>query len=384
MMAAPQTNYAADLAFLAEHTKVIELVGSAQCRVLVAPQYQGRVMTSTLDGKGGRGFGWINAAQIESAGNNEVFNNYGGEDRFWLGPEGGQFSLWFKNGQPMELGTWRTPPGFNEGAFDVTSQGRKSVAMAAHFDVTNYSGTEFHCAVKRTVSVLDQDQMAEQLGVILPAGVKSVAFKSSNVLANLGEEAWTIQGGLLSIWVLGQFRPLPRGRVIVPFIPGEDKTLGAKATTDYFGPLPAERCSVGDDRVLFACDGRFRSKIGVSPARAKGVLGSYDPDGQVLTVIQFNQPGGAAKLPYVNSLWELQDKPFAGDAINSYNDATEETHAPGQSGGFYEMETSSPAAALAPGAAITHCHRTYHFAGSKEDLAGIAKTVLGVELGEIG
>jgi hypothetical protein len=47
------------------------------------------------------------------------------------------------------------------------------------------------------------------------------------------------------------------------------------------------------------------------------------------------------------------------------------------------METSSPAAALQPGAAITHCHRTYHFAGGKEDLATIAKTVLGVEIAQI-
>jgi hypothetical protein len=253
--------------------------------------------------------------------------------------------------------------------------------MAAHFDVTNYSGTVFHCAVKRTVSVLDQDQMAEQLGLILPAGVKSVAFKSSNVLANLGEEPWTSQGGLLSIWTLGQFKPLERGRVIVPFISGDEKTLGAKATTDYFGQLPAERCRVGDDHLLFACDARFRSKIGISPARAKGVLGSYDPDGGVLTVVQFNLPGGAARLPYVNSLWQLQDKPFAGDAINSYNDGDAPPHQHGQ---FYELETSSPAAALPPGSAITHCHRTYHFAGGKEDLAAIAKTTLGVELGEIG
>jgi hypothetical protein len=348
---------------------------------LVAPQYQGRVMTSTLDGKGGRGYGWINAAHIESGANNEAFNNYGGEDRFWLGPEGGQFSLWFKKGQPMELDSWHTPPGFNEGVFDVTSQGRKSVAMAAHFDVTNYFGTVFQCAVKRTVSVLDQDQIAEQLGVVLPAGVKSVAFKSSNVLANLGEEPWTSQGGLLSIWSLGMFKPLERGRVIVPLIPGDEKTLGVKATTDYFGPLPADRCRVGEDHLLFACDGRFRSKIGVSPARAKGVLGSYDPDGQVLTVVQFNLPGGAAKLPYVNSLWQIQDKPFAGDTVNSYCDGDAPPHQHGQ---FYELETSSPAAVLPPGAAITHCHHTYHFAGPKEDLAGIAKMVLGVDLGEIG
>ena len=30
-------------------------------------------------------------------------NVFGGEDRFWLGPEGGQFALYFKAGDPFDL-----------------------------------------------------------------------------------------------------------------------------------------------------------------------------------------------------------------------------------------------------------------------------------------
>jgi len=168
----------------------------------------------------------------------------------------------------------------------------------------------------------------------------------------------------------------------VPFVPGGEDELGPKATTDYFGPVPPQRCDVGEDRLLFACDGRFRSKIGVSPARARNVLGSYDPDANVLTIVQFNLPETAAALPWVNSLWEIQDAPFAGDVVNSYNDGEPEPGA-GQMGPFYEIETSSPAAELDAGESITHCHRTFHFTGDRGALTGLAEKVLDVKLEEI-
>ncbi|MDG2385208.1 MAG: hypothetical protein P8N76_26290 [Pirellulaceae bacterium] len=49
-------------------------------------------------------------------------------------------------------------------------------------------------------------------------------------------------------------------------------------------------------------------------------------------------------------MWKLQDQPYAGDVINSYNDGPLELGKPGL-GPFYELETSSRAAALGPGKA---------------------------------
>ena len=376
-----ESNYGQDLAFLRQHTDIVELA-CGEARVAVAPGYQGRVMTSSLAGESGASFGWINTAFIEAGLDDPIFNNYGGEDRFWLGPEAGQFGLWFQPGEPFDLDRWKTPAGFNAGAFDVTDRSETSVAMAARFAVTNTSGATFDCAVQRTVSALDAAAVAANLGAEIPSGVSMVAFESSNVLTNAGETDWTRDGGLLSIWILGMLNPLPRGKVIVPFRAGNEDDLGPRATTDYFGPIPPERCSMSEDCLLFACDGAFRSKIGVSPARAKDVLGSYDPDAKILTVAQFNLPDNAADLPYVNSLWELQDAPFAGDAVNSYNDGEAEPGA-GQLGPFYEIETSSPAAELASGESITHVHRTVHLAGDEAALNELAGAVLGVDLGKI-
>ncbi len=374
--------YEQDLALLNGHTRIVELIGPGDARVAVAPAYQGRVMTSTLAGGKGDSFGWLNDKFIASGAEDAKFNNYGGEDRFWLGPEAGQFALWFKKGEPFDPDHWKTPAGFNTGRFRVTSQGRKSVAMVANFEVANYSGTTFSCAVRRVIRTLSADNASETLGAAVPAGVKLVAFESSNTLANAGPNPWTPQAGLLSIWILGQFKPLPRGKVIVPFNRGPASELGIAATTDYFGPLGSDRCKVNADHLLFSCDGKYRSKIGISPARSKDVLGSFDPDTNVLTVVQFNLPAGAAKLPYVNSLWQMQEQPFAGDVVNSYNDG-EAAPGAGQLGPFYEIETSSPAAAVAADSGVTHVHRTFHFAGPRPALNDLALRVLGVDLAEI-
>jgi hypothetical protein len=81
-------------------------------------------------------------------------------------------------------------------------------------------------------------------------------------------------------------------------------------------------------------------------------------------------------------MWEQQARPYGGDVINSYNDGP---LGPGQPplGPFYEIESSSPAAALAPGASLEHVHRTIHLQGDDVDLEAIAKGVLGVSLADI-
>jgi hypothetical protein len=84
----------------------------------------------------------------------------------------------------------------------------------------------------------------------------------------------------------------------------------------------------------------------------------------------------------VNSLWPPQKDPFSGDAINSYNDGAP---APGVGplGPFYELETSSPAAELAPGAALDHIQRTMHFQGDRAGLEAMARACLGVGLDDV-
>ena len=207
-----------------------------------------------------------------------------------------------------------------------------------------------------------------------------MAYETDNQITNAGQDAWKKETGLLSVWILGMFNPSPSTTVVVPIQAGPENELGVKVTSDYFGSVPPERLVVKDEVVYFAADGQFRSKIGISPRRSKAVLGSYDADHQVLTIVQFSQPAGVTD--YVNSLWKLQDNPFSGDAANSYNDGPP---APGAKplGPFYELESSSPAAALAPGKSLSHVHRTIHLMGPEPQLDVVARKLLGTSISEI-
>ena len=369
-----------DLAFLKTHSQVVVLTGAdGLAQVAVNPDLQGRVMTSTAGGPDGLSFGWINRELLASGVNNPHINAFGGEDRFWLGPEGGQFSIFFKKGDPFDLDHWWTPPAVNEGSFDVAEQAPDRLRFHKSIRLVNYSGTEFDVAVDREVRVLGAaDVMA--LGVPVPAGVKMVAYASDNKITNAGTAAWTKETGLLSVWILGMFNPSPATTIVVPFKDGPEAELGPAVNDAYFGKVPADRLVVKDSILFFSGDGRYRSKIGIAPARVKPFAGSYDAANGVLTIVHLTVPAGA--VDYVNSLWEIQEKPFAGDVVNSYNDGPS---APGAKplGPFYELESSSPAAALAPGETMSHVHTTMHFQGPKKALDEIALKVLGVGLEEI-
>lgn len=228
---------------------------------------------------------------------------FGGEERFWLGPEGGQFALYFKPGDKFEFSNWKTPSVIDNEAYRLVERTMASASFEHRARLVNYSGTVFEIGIKRTVKLLD--------------------------------------------------------KVLVENILNEEFAEG----------------------VLFMKgDGIYRSKIGINALRSLGVAGSYDAKDRVLTVVTYNvqdAPNG-----YVNSMWEHQKEPYSGDVINAYNDGAP---SPGKKpmGPFYEIESSSPAAALTPGELMQHVQRTIHLHGTEEELNPTALRLLGVSFEEI-
>lgn len=370
-----------DVRFLRRHTDVIVLSDSAgQSKVAVIPAYQGRVMTSSARGDGGTSYGWVNRELIASGKFQPHINVFGGEDRFWLGPEGGQFSIFFAKDVPFDLDHWFTPAPIDTEPFLTVEKTATSARFRRDMTLTNYSGTTLQLEANREIRLVDARSALAPLGIRLPADVASVAFESINTIRNTGAEAWRKETGLLSIWILGMFNAAPETTVVIPFVPGPESALGPIVNDTYFGKVPADRLVVGENVLFFKADANYRSKIGISPRRAKPWMGSYDAANGVLTLVEFTLPAGATD--YVNSMWELQKEPYGGDAVNSYNDGPPKPGAPGL-GRFYELESSSPALALNPGESATHRHRTFHLEGNPEVLDAVARKVLGVGLPEI-
>ncbi len=370
--------YAFDARFLASHLPgLVELRGpGGQDRILVSAAYQGRVMTSTSCGDTGLSYGWINYDLIKSEVKRKQFNPVGGEERFWLGPEGGQFGLYFAQGDSFRIAHWQVPAVLDTLPYTILHQDSTSVLFSRDATLTNYSGFSFTFQIQRKISLLGRRELEQDLHTGIPDGVHLVAYKSTNTITNTGSQDWVPEKGLLSIWLLGMFTPSDQAKVLIPFRPIPQ--AARYVTDDYFGKIPAGRLVIGDSLIIFTCDGKARGKIGISPRIAKPVAGCFDFKKNILTIII---PQVDEKASYVNSKWERQKAPYQGDVINAYNDGPLADGS--QLGPFYEIESSSPALALKKGAAGTYQEITCHFQGDYADLRSLALALLHADLDQL-
>jgi hypothetical protein len=373
----PKT-FGEDVQFLKKHMPDAIVLGAtdSDAQIIVAPSLQGRVMTSTASGTEGASFGWLNYDLIASGKSSPHMSAYGGEERFWLGPEGGQFSIYFKKGLPFTFANWQVPKEIDTEAFDLVSSTKTEAKFKKSMHFENYSGVALDLQVERNVRLLSLAQMNQLLGLDLPSALQTVGFETQNTITNTGQKAWDKTNGMLSIWILSMLNASEKTMVVAPVREGED--LGPVYTDDYFGKVPADRLRHEKGLIFFKADAKYRSKIGISPKRALPFICSYDASAGVLTIAQFDIPAG--DQPYVNSKWENQKDPFSGDLVNSYNDGMNDGK---QLGNFYEIESSSPAAALAPGQSLLHAHRTFHLKGTVDQLNAVTKKILGISVDQI-
>ena len=393
-------NYGDDLAFLKKHTPIVEL-SSGEARVAIAPAWQGRVMTSTAAGAEGAAFGWINREVIEIGikpeaqrdGLQKHIHVFGGEERLWLGPEGGPFALFFPPKVPQTFDNWKTPALMDTEPFEIEGAAKPtSVSFRRKASLPNRAGTVLSFELRRDISLAEAPALARVCGGELPEGIKAVGYETRNNVKNTGDKAWTKETGAPSIWLLGMFKPTDGTTIVIPIRVGtSDDDLGPKANTSYAGfpPIPEDRVRITKPSRLsmalfFKGDGKARGKLGIPPKRQTGLAGSWQADLGVLTLVKMagDRDPATAAWPYVDSQWKEDGDPFAGDVINSYNDGAPE---PGAKplGPFYEIETSGPAMLLAPGASFTHAQTTVHLTGPRPALDAVAKRTLGVGLDEI-
>lgn len=354
--------YRHDKDFLSAHLPLIEL-SRGESRLLCTGALQGRVLTTSLGGEEGASLGFINYPLISSGCTLPHCNNWGGEERFWLGPEGGQNSLFFAPETPFDFEHWQTPAIIDTAPWHVMRSDNTSAEFESDATLTNHRGTVLVCHLHRRVRLLATSEAEE---------VKAVAYETENTLKNAGHEAWNEQTGMPSIWMLGQFNPGDNTKIIIPL----RADARAEVNQTYFGRIGSERLHIAQGYLVFTADGRQRGKLGLPPELSLGRAAAYDAEAGVLTVLSFRQP--TAPAVYVNSMWEWQKEPFKGDVINAYNDGPLDDGS--IMGPFFELESSSPAARLAPEQSITHRQRTAHYQGPLEALEPIAARELGLSL----
>jgi hypothetical protein len=379
LISSQKGSFGYDLNFLKQHDDSIVVLNndSDRAQVIVSPKYQAKVFTSTADGNSGQSFGWVNYKAFSGAPDVHM-NAYGGENRFWLGPEGGKFSLFFKPDSEMVFANWKTPAPFDIEPWKVVSKNDQSVTMEKNMQLLNYKGTQLDVSVERLVKILSDAEVAKILGYELDTSVKVVAYQTDNKITNIGKTAWTEDTGMPCIWMLDMFNPSPATVIVVPYKNISGMPFNKIVTSDYFGQIPPDRLKHTDDMLFLKADGKSRGKLGVVPGYAKPMAVSYDPQHKVLTIIMFDLDSSAK---YLNQEWNTTKPTFAGDAVNAYNDGPLADGT--QMGPFYEMESVSPAAFLKPGESLSHKHAVFHFTGNEKGLSAIAQKLLGISLADV-
>src|SRR5829696_6013792 len=166
--------YGYDAAFLRKHTrKVLELsVNDGASKILLSADYQGRVMTSTATGDSGLSFGWLNYDLLSATEKKQQFNPVGGEERFWLGPEGGQYSIYFKENDSFNINHWQVPPLIDTVSYDVVRSDNTEAVFTKKSSLTNYSGTRFDIGIERKIRIMDKESIESKLKASVPADLK--------------------------------------------------------------------------------------------------------------------------------------------------------------------------------------------------------------------
>ena len=365
-----------DRQFLSKYDS-IQLLQHGPAQIIVSPKYQAKVFTSTAVGDSGRSFGWVNYKAFDGAPNAHM-NAYGGENRFWLGPEGGKYSLFFPPASKMEFANWKTPAAFDTEAWEVLSRSSDSIVLQKDMHLLNYAGTQFKLQARRSIRVLDAKEAGDVLGISQNTPLAVVGYTTQNTIANTGDTAWTTTTGAPCIWMLDMFNPSPESVIIVPYDSTPGQNFRQVVTSDYFGAIPEDRLKHKDSVLFLKADGKSRGKLGVRSTNARPAAGSYDYKNHVLTITVFDIDHNAK---YLNQEWNTTKPPFLGDAVNAYNDGPLADGS--QMGPFFELESVSPAAFLKPGESLTHRHSVFHISGDPQALEVIAQKLLGVSLASV-
>ena len=350
-----------------ERTDCIELLNhDRQSRMLLSAEMQGRVLTSTNTGGDGRSLGWISPNAFDHDGLNG--NAFHGEERVWIGPLGSQHSFYYGQIKPLSEDNWDVPASFSDEPFTLVSHDDTSAVFYKKIALTNHVGTHFSMELERKVCLLKAIELSQQ------HNINYVGYEITQRLTNTDTVQWRRETGLATLWDMNSFKGSDSSFAIIPINASRKIPVYT-----YLSELDQSRLVETSNAVWFRTDGKYRSKIGLSPQCTKGLLSSYEPEEHTLRIIEFRQSPDDSL--YSNSHVYAQEKPYMGESIPIYN------HGPmdlslGEDNAFYELESSAAMQELMPYESIYHYHKVHQFTGAFDDLNLIAFSLLGVDLND--
>src|SRR5690606_2628479 len=136
---------------------------------------------------------------------------------------------------------------------NVINKDNRSVTLSKSMELLNYAGTTLDIDVTRTINILTEQQIQNELAVTLGSEVHVVGYSTDNTINNSGNDAWTRETGAPCIWILDMFVSSPGTVIVVPYQRGE-----SVITSNYFGEIQPDRLRSLDSLILFRADGQSR------------------------------------------------------------------------------------------------------------------------------
>lgn len=355
-----------DFSFLKKHIDPI-ILSNSNSKIIVSPKLQGRVLSSTSNGMFGKSYGWLNYKLIESEKFRVGGNGFGGEDRFWLGPIGSKFSLYY-NGKEIESDNWYVPKAIDIETYNVVKKTTSEIEFEKKLKLVNNINTNFNIKLNRQIKLFSISEIEKDLEIEISKNIKVVGFQSKNSIENIGND-WIEKNGIIAPWILGMFQGTHKSIGIFPVNKKENDSLTIQK---YLAEIDKDKLVCSDSAVFYKTDGAYRSKIGINKINAKPIFGNIDFKNKVLTIItfKFNNKGN-----YLNCDEYNHSELYKGDVVSCYNNISENNVST-----FFELESAASAKVLKNGERNIHWHNTYHFEGPMTDLEHIAKKLLGVSL----
>jgi hypothetical protein len=340
--------------YLGAQTQIHELYNQIGGRLVICPNWNGNVMTSTCDGIDGSSFGLVNVPAINSGQTDWFYNSYGGEDQLIFFPKDGTFVI-DSLPQPSVI------------------RMRRSVRLDALHD------NHVELNIIRTVRLLERHEIYFAFGNAVAISldqrdVSFVGFVTVNSIVNsaIRSPSWSQP---VSLQIRGMFNSGQSTVAIVPFQPVNENEWESEVPieTDFFGLSPHGRLrllpsAASPMAVLLRADGKYRCQVTASRKRVKPILGALDFREGTLTLVAFD-----LELPYSDE---------SDQTVRAYN------HGPSFPGEtefapFYEFNIVSPIHELPHGETQTLQQYTLHINADNRTLTYLTQEVLGVEYEQV-
>ena len=335
-------SYQDALSFLAQKTSVIELYDQLGGRVAVAPEWHGRVLTSTCDGLKGNSFGCINVRAIEA----DRFEYFGGEDQWTISPRVHSFA--------------------------VESIKENKAVLQRTLQITDAFGKLVELNIQRSISLLNCRRIGDCFGdavadALEQEDVSVVGFRTENIVRS--KESTHIVSRQQ-----GMFNGSPHAFVIVSTPPknvelknfeSEQESFPDDVDIDYLGSAPHGRIRHLPQALLLRADGVGRCQITMPYSLSPSILGAVELQFGTLTLWTFDLPGNSDE-----------------DRVRIYNSGPSHAYELDWAA-QYEINCFSRARQLQPEESLIYCQRTLHLTADDNTLDGLVQDIFDVPLKEI-